>query len=170
MKTRAQALLLTIAMAFLPGCYTATSATHSTVANDEWLVVTKTQHGYSMGPCGFAKGGTWTDAEIHLNGRKGKYADGEFSVDFPYDPMASVKTGHGLEFSGTISVDWAKRKLVINLTEWPAGHPEWGCSCRINGKYSFREEKANERGEVDAGTVLCLHMLACWPDATHRDC
>jgi hypothetical protein len=29
--------------------------------------------------------------------------------------------------------------------------------------------RANERSGVDAGTALCLHMLRCWPGATHRE-
>jgi hypothetical protein len=29
--------------------------------------------------------------------------------------------------------------------------------------------RANERGGVDAGTALCLHMLRCGPGATHRE-
>jgi hypothetical protein len=28
----------------------------------------------------------------------------------------------------------------------------------------------NERGGVDAGMAVCLHVLRCWPGATHREC
>ena len=34
----------------------------------------------------------------------------------------------------------------------------------------IRKGHANPRSGVDAGTALCLHLLRCWPGATHRDC
>ena len=32
-----------------------------------------------------------------------------------------------------------------------------------------RTHKPNKRSGVDAGTALSLHMLRCWPGATHRE-
>jgi hypothetical protein len=29
--------------------------------------------------------------------------------------------------------------------------------------------KSNERSGVDAGGAFCLHILRCWPGATHRE-
>ena len=30
-------------------------------------------------------------------------------------------------------------------------------------------EGCNERSGVDAAMALCLHMMRCWPGATHRE-
>ena len=35
---------------------------------------------------------------------------------------------------------------------------------------SAKHRIPNEHGGVGAGRALCLHMLRCWPGATHRGC
>jgi hypothetical protein len=127
------ALLLLIVL-FAGGC-SSTAVTHRTAADREMLTVSRTVHGYTMGPCGFAKGSTYSLGTLQLDGRKDRYVDGEFSV-VSTPPML---TGRFLpRYAGTISVDWKRRKVTVDLQEWsdiaPARHPS-----RLNGSYSFKE-------------------------------
>jgi len=120
-----------LALLLFAGCYSRPT-THFTVGETEWFSISQTQFGYIVGPCatGFYKDEGRKSCRIQLRGKKEKYRDGEYVMNFARDDFS---------VSGTICVDWTKHKLSIDLTELPANTTN-RVPCRINGTYNFHDE------------------------------